>query len=1057
MKKEMSKKAAAIALTICMIGTGIPWNASFAADEDADNTPKAETVQQAENTNESEAKAEPKQEAPKQEAPKQEAPKQEAPKQEAPKSEEPKQEAPRQEAPAAESKSEAPAESNEAKADAPAESSEAVSENTEASSENNGSQEEISADSEANAEAQDENAASEENAEQNDGQNVEQNVEQSAAQNAEQNNEAGNEVSADSGNSIDRFVLKAAEDNNIPETLTKSISRQIMDQEDCDFTLEYDDTEYEISFQENVLTITGKSDGPTTEVNIRMKDGKATTAQRIVLAGATVTVLESVNIMAKVGSAITLDQNSMANATITISGEVSLQGDNGIAVMEGTEVTIKGASGKDGNDSLSVRGGGVKGNSNWGCGIGYYVKGGTDAGTINIRDIANVTATGSSANEGGAAIGGGRKNSADNGIVNIENVGRLNAYGGGKSAAIGAGFWKAADVNIVNSYIENAIGGSTAAGIGSSRNTIEALSSADWLNEDKMSVLTTRINISDSTIDNAAGGKNGAGIGTGTSDQLWGDYSRNQGSVVGSTYSLPKTVISITGNSNVTATGGDQAAAIGGGYKVTAPEINIGAGSTVTAYAGKSKGTSDKVASAIGGGADGSSIYTDKDETISIADGAKIYAFGYGYEAFPAGKDAKSSVIGNKWALARDLQDDDTTAVIFNGRFLDQDHFSEEAFQEGYNDLSKEHDIELTNLRTGETTSFVLPKGYTSFATSLEAGEYKLTVDGSEQSWSYLEGKGYNAVTDGAVTGLSQLVYGDEEIENAEINYEQTYQTYGNNGDSVTVRYAFGNPSANFIVGKGVNNFDAIAIRENVEPVAPADPEPETEEPEDPQQETPDQEEPKAAEENAEQPATVEAQNSTEDETISAKAGQAPVKNTPAAAEKAPAGTKNTEATGNTVRTAAATGTLITAQAQAPAAAPAGATILDGQTPLTDIEDGLAPKTSAAYWALLNLILAILTAIVSIILLIGYLGRRNKEDENEEEPEIRKKGFARICSLVPAIAGIILFILTEDMTLPMQWMDSWTIWQAIILLAELIIAVFCRKSEKEEEDTAAAA
>ena len=57
---------------------------------------------------------------------------------------------------------------------------------------------------------------------------------------------------------VDRFVLKAAEDNNIPETLAKSISRQIMDQEDCDFTLEYDDTEYEISFQENVLTITGK-------------------------------------------------------------------------------------------------------------------------------------------------------------------------------------------------------------------------------------------------------------------------------------------------------------------------------------------------------------------------------------------------------------------------------------------------------------------------------------------------------------------------------------------------------------------------------------------------------------------------------------------------------------------------------------------------------------------------------------------------------------------------------------------------------------------------------
>jgi hypothetical protein len=48
-------------------------------------------------------------------------------------------------------------------------------------------------------------------------------------------------------------------------------------------------------------------------------------------------------------------------------------------------------------------------------------------------------------------------------------------------------------------------------------------------------------------------------------------------------------------------------------------------------------------------------------------------------------------------------------------------------------------------------------------------------------------------------------------------------------------------------------------------------------------------------------------------------------------------------------------------------------------------------------------------------------------------------------------------VLTEDMTLPMQWMDSWTIWQAVILAAELIIAVLCRKSEKEEDEANAAA
>lgn len=1043
MKKSMMKKTAAVAMTICMVGTMMPWNASFAAEADADQAPKTEAAQIENNSEakaEAPAKAEPKQEAPAQSEssePKAEAPAQSEPKQEAPAKAEPKQEAP------------AATENSEPKTEAPA-AQETKTENAEAVQ-----NEAVSAEpQEASEEAQNAGSETEQNNE------AEAAAETQTAEKAEAQNttvETDSAVIEKAEAEVEEVVLKAAEENNVPQNLTKSLSRQIMNQEDCDFTLEYDDNEYEISFQENVLTITGKNDGPATEVNIRMKDGKASTAQRIVLAGTTVTVLEKVNILAQVGSAIALDQNTMANATIIISGDVSLQGQHGIAVMEGTEVTIKGATGMEGNDSLTVKGGGVKGNSNWGTGIGYYVKGGEDAGTINIKDIAEVTATGSSAGEGGAAIGGGRKNSADNGIINLENIGKLNAYGGGKAAAIGAGFWKAADINIMNCYIENAIGGSTAAGIGSSRNTIEALSSEDWLDADKMSVLTTRINIENSVIENAAGGKNGAGIGTGTSDQLWGDYSRNMGTRPGSDYALPQTEINISGNSDITARGGDQAAGIGGGYKVTAPEVTIGSGSKVTAYAGKSKGTSDKVASAIGGGADGSSIYTDKDGSINVEDGAEVYAFGYGYEAFPADKDAKSGVIGNKWALARDLQDDDTTAVIFNGRFLDKDHFSEEAFQEGYSDLSKDHQIELTNLRTGESTSFVLPKGYTSFATTLKEGEYKLTVDGEQQAWSYLDGKGYSAVTDGAVTGTSQLVYGDEEIAEANINYEQVYQTYGNKGDSVTVRYAFGDASANFKVSKGTNNFDAIAIRENVEPVAPADPEPEVDEVIDEQD--PEAEQEKTADtEQTEEQTPVAAQNAGG--SAEAKA-DAPEAKTFAAASAAKAG-KTEKAAAKTVRTAAiagsrtvAAGNTVTAQAET--AAPAAGTFSDSTTPLADFSENGTPLTTTAAWAVLNLLLAILTAVMSIILLIGYLGRKNKEDENGEEIEIRKKGMARIAGMVPAIAGIILFILTEDMTLPMQWMDSWTIWQAVILAAELIIAVLCRKSEKEEDEANAAA
>ena len=85
MKKSMMKKTAAVAMTICMVGTMMPWNASFAAEADADQAPKTEAAQIENNSEakaEAPAKAEPKQEAPAQSEssePKAEAPAQSEP------------------------------------------------------------------------------------------------------------------------------------------------------------------------------------------------------------------------------------------------------------------------------------------------------------------------------------------------------------------------------------------------------------------------------------------------------------------------------------------------------------------------------------------------------------------------------------------------------------------------------------------------------------------------------------------------------------------------------------------------------------------------------------------------------------------------------------------------------------------------------------------------------------------------------------------------------------------------------------------------------------------
>ena len=123
------------------------------------------------------------------------------------------------------------------------------------------------------------------------------------------------------------------------------------------------------------------------------------------------------------------------------------------------------------------------------------------------------------------------------------------------------------------------------------------------------------------------------------------------------------------------------------------------------------------------------------------------------------------------------------------------------------------------------------------------------------------------------------------------------------------------------------------------------------------------------------------------------------------------------------------------------------------EAPAVEIIDEPAPLAATAAWALLNLILTIITGLVMIWLFISYLFKKKDEDEDDpDKDENVKKHFGiRLISIIATVVAIIVFILTEDMTLPMQWTDKWTIWMAVILLAQLIIAGFSKKKYEEED------
>ena len=148
-----------------------------------------------------------------------------------------------------------------------------------------------------------------------------------------------------------------------------------------------------------------------------------------------------------------------------------------------------------------------------------------------------------------------------------------------------------------------------------------------------------------------------------------------------------------------------------------------------------------------------------------------------------------------------------------------------------------------------------------------------------------------------------------------------------------------------------------------------------------------------------------------------------------------------------------------TVPAAEPVEEPETVNIGDEEVPMAEFGGKGSPA-----WALLNLILTILTTLVSLLLLTFYFTGKRKEDEDEErvrrntededEEELKRKGLIRLLSILPAVFAVITFILTEDMRNPMIIVDRWTILMLLYAVVNVVLAVFAikKREEKEEEE-----
>lgn len=92
-------------------------------------------------------------------------------------------------------------------------------------------------------------------------------------------------------------------------------------------------------------------------------------------------------------------------------------------------------------------------------------------------------------------------------------------------------------------------------------------------------------------------------------------------------------------------------------------------------------------------------------------------------------------------------------------------------------------------------------------------------------------------------------------------------------------------------------------------------------------------------------------------------------------------------------------------------------------------------------------------------MLVFYFVNKHREEEDaydeyadEDQQNLERKGFVRLLSIIPTFAAIYLFILTEDMTAPMNLVDQWTLWMAVFALVNLVLMFLSRKKYNDQDD-----
>jgi len=116
------------------------------------------------------------------------------------------------------------------------------------------------------------------------------------------------------------------------------------------------------------------------------------------------------------------------------------------------------------------------------------------------------------------------------------------------------------------------------------------------------------------------------------------------------------------------------------------------------------------------------------------------------------------------------------------------------------------------------------------------------------------------------------------------------------------------------------------------------------------------------------------------------------------------------------------------------------------------IPDAQAALAITSHWSLLNLVLVAIGILAAAVLLITFFTKRKSRDEEGVVFQKINPLLWRSFNVLAAIIALILFLLTQDLSLPIGLVDSWTIFHIIIIWAQAMLIVICTQKKTSDEE-----